>query len=367
MNIQARKLLLEMLRTALGLQLCTDVTNLSQSSWNDVLHVVQKQGLSALLMDAINKDENLANSIKSMRDGSSQILHIIGTATVFEKRYAQYEHAVFQLAKFASDNSFPMLVLKGYGLSLNYPIPSHRLCGDIDIFTFGRHEELDNAIYEKLGIVVNNKDTHHSKFIYDGFLVENHKAICDPDSYREHTKRNQLLSKLAKEDIREINGLLFPSLRFNSIHLLFHMAGDFASTGTNLRRLLDWSTFVYRHKSEIDWPFVFDVANEFGILSFLNAVNMICSKFVGYPADLFPVRLKDEKPNFDKIVNRMFRDLLTGESKPLEPYETNIFKYGLVKGIRYFHNRWKYEMVYQESFWKSLWRLTIMRLRKWQN
>lgn len=38
-----------------------------------------------------------------------------------------------------------MMVLKGYGLSLNYLKPSHRPCGDIDIWLFGKQKEADDA------------------------------------------------------------------------------------------------------------------------------------------------------------------------------------------------------------------------------
>lgn len=39
-----------------------------------------------------------------------------------------------------------MMVLKGYGLGKNYPAPNHRPCGDIDIWNFGRQEEVDALI-----------------------------------------------------------------------------------------------------------------------------------------------------------------------------------------------------------------------------
>lgn len=70
------------------------------------------------------------------------------------------------------------LILKGYGLSRLYPLPSHCPCGDIDIYL--RHSsdgnwnicDFGNNLMENKGIEVDYKSKKHSKFSYNGITVE---------------------------------------------------------------------------------------------------------------------------------------------------------------------------------------------------
>lgn len=66
-----------------------------------------------------------------------------------------------------------MMLLKGYGLSICWPVPEHRPVGDIDIYlgladsgcAFGHKniwKEADKVVSEKLGIKVDNTHHHHS-------------------------------------------------------------------------------------------------------------------------------------------------------------------------------------------------------------
>lgn len=45
-----------------------------------------------------------------------------------------------------------MVLLKGYCLSLNYPKPNHRPCGDIDIYLCGDGDKADDLLLSERGI-----------------------------------------------------------------------------------------------------------------------------------------------------------------------------------------------------------------------
>ena len=53
-----------------------------------------------------------------------------------EKVYRLQEKVIAKLASFYREHAIPMMVLKGYGLSLFYHVPEHRPYGDIDIWLF---------------------------------------------------------------------------------------------------------------------------------------------------------------------------------------------------------------------------------------
>ena len=325
--------------------------------------ILEEQVLSALCLDAVQQDKELSALMVSSAEQKQRMMRMFGASVQMEHRYARYEEAVKGLSSFAAESGLRMVVLKGYGLSLNYPVPAHRPCGDIDVYVLSPdmdssgYRALDEVVWRKKGIKVDVSSRHHSRFAFMGFMVENHITVMDPDSHKEYMELNILLSEEIGKDMREVNGVLLPSYRFYSIHLLAHMAGDFASTGTNLRRLLDWATFVDSAQvaGGVDWDFVFSTADRFGMLPFLNAINDICVRYLGYGKELFPVRCEMEKlQSFIHLSDRVFADLIACHEPVLHPSQTNFLHYAWVKGKKFMSNRWKYEMVYKESVWKAI-------------
>lgn len=334
--------------------------------------VAERQGLSALFLDTVQNDKELSASIVSSSELKQRMLNMLGTSLQLECQYAKYEAAVKRLSAFATECGLKLVVLKGYGLSMNYPVPAHRPCGDIDVYVISPVENLcgyrslNEAVKLKLGITVDESSRHHSRFAFMGFMVENHITVMDPDSHKENKELNKLLAEEVRNGVREANGVLLPSLRFYSIHLLAHMAGDFVSIGTDLRRLLDWVTFVNKvHASGgVDWNFVFCTAKRFGMLSFLNSINDICVRYLGCSKELFPVRCEAKKMlSFFRLSDRVFADLTAYHDPVLLPSQTNIFNYAWVKGMLFIKNRWKYNMVYKESAWKTMIRKGLNSIR----
>lgn len=69
----------------------------------------------------------------------------------------------------------PYDLLKGLGLSIYYPRPEHRECGDIDLWL--DNCDKGNRLIEELGIKINYDSEKHAVFHYKGVMVENH-SIC---------------------------------------------------------------------------------------------------------------------------------------------------------------------------------------------
>lgn len=341
--------------------------------WEQMRVIAETQGFSALFLDSLNEDKESLARITSSNVQKQWILDMLASMVQMEQQYVRYEKTVKKLSEFASKNGIKLLFLKGYGLSLNFPIPSHRPCGDIDILvlpesqnsSFNDYQKLDSIIFGKLGITVDKSSAHHSRFYMDGILVENHNTILDPDRHKENVELNRILAEEASLGVQEVNGVLLPSFRFNSLHLLAHMAGDFASTGTNLRRLLDWATFVDRaHQiNELDWDFVFSTAEHSGMSHFLNAINDICVRYLGYSSELFPRRFQNgSEASFHRLSDRVFRDLVKGPDPSLSPNQTSLFLYGLIKSKRFFKNRWKHRLVYRQPIIQSFFSLAMRNL-----
>lgn len=165
-----------------------------------------------------------------------------------EQVYELYVNTIKDLGRLIGSKGLYMMVMKGYGCSLHYPKPNHRPRGDNDIFLMdkeGRHDEemvkaIDDVVAKEKGAQISYDDEHHSIFAFGKCTVENHATVLNVSPYKVNIWINDLLEELAKDSTDEAAlGLVLPSARFYSIHLLRHMATDFATEKTTLRHVRD--------------------------------------------------------------------------------------------------------------------------------
>jgi hypothetical protein len=239
--------LLDLVAIGIGRQRLVDLTSLQ---WNNLLHLSQMQEVTGLVLDGINKYFEKKGNLEM----DFQIkMKWIGLTNQIETQYAHHEKVMRELADFYKKHEIRMMVLKGYGLSLNYPIPNHRKSGDIDIYLFGEHKKADKLIHDKFGVDVDNSHHHHTIFYFKEVSVENHYDFLNVHVRKSNLRIEKVLKELANKDYIEAGNVILPSAEFNAIHLLRHCAAHFASTKMNMRQVLDWGFFMEKHRKEIKW------------------------------------------------------------------------------------------------------------------
>lgn len=221
-------------------------------NWNDIQALAERQGLSAIVVDGVEKLPD------NMRPPKPVLLQWIGeTIQGFEFRFEQYKKAIGSLAGFYNQHGYKMMVLKGYGCGLNWPKPEHRPCGDIDIWQFGQQKEADTAITREKRIEVDNSHHHHSVFNWGEFTVENHYDFVNVYHHKSNADLEKIFKELGKDDTHcvKVNGadVYLPSPKLHTLFLLKHMMNDFTSFSVNLRQVLDWAFHIKEYGTEIDW------------------------------------------------------------------------------------------------------------------
>lgn len=105
--------------------------------WTAMRTLASKPGLSAIVLDGIQSlcDKGLLADGRAM-DYESKQSWVSLVLDKYELRYEHYTKRLAALAHFYNTHGFRLMALKGYGLGLNYPVPMHRPCGDIDIWAF---------------------------------------------------------------------------------------------------------------------------------------------------------------------------------------------------------------------------------------
>lgn len=319
------------------------------ADWPAVVALAYRQGVPGIVLDG------MATLPREQAPDRGTLLQLAGGVIRMEKHYLRHRKAIADLARFYGGEDIRMMLLKGYGLSLCWPRPEHRPMGDIDCYNFGRHEQADRMVRDRLGIGIDNSHHKHSVFHFNGVMVENHYDFLNVHGHKSTAEIERILKEMVPDKpaagdtaLRtcDIPGVWLPSDRFNALYLLRHSGEHFASVDMSLRIVLDWAFFV-RAAAPVDWTWLTGVLERVGMKPYLAVLNAICVRHLGFDAALFPMLPVDEK-----LVERALADILHPEVK--RERHDNPVREVAFRFSRWRRNGWKHDMVFRERRWQSL-------------
>lgn len=370
------------LRTALNGE-AFDVARLeglAQEDWQELVRLSQRHNVLPIVCDGLCGAEQTSdtssvggadhlptielpepNTARQNNLPSAVARQLAGLTIVSEEKYAQRVKVIEVLAKLFAEQNIPLMVLKGYGVSLYYPQPNHRSFSDVDIYNFGQIEKADQLAAERLGITVDGDVHHHTTFVFKGVLVENHFDFIEIHSHRSNAEYEKLLKAEAAKDFTEHTVgdqiIRLPSPMFNALFLMRHMASHYAAERVSVRHLCDWKQFVEHEGDKIDWQRVNAIYEQFNMKRFADAVTNICIEHLGMNPNIVP-DTKSDRTLEDRIIN----DILYAEFDAPQP--KGAIKIVLWKTRRYMANRWKHELIYNEPWVKTFFCSTYSHLLK---
>ena len=133
--------LFQLLRSALGSQSAEGLP--SDIDWKEVIDLSFEQGVAAIAVDGLgfahdNDDDNLNQESLEPALDSPELEDVkyewFGAVFLCEEDYQGYLAKLQELMGLYRSEGIRAMVLKGYGLGLNYPIPAHRPTGDVDVY-----------------------------------------------------------------------------------------------------------------------------------------------------------------------------------------------------------------------------------------
>lgn len=333
--------------------------------WSGLVDIAFNQSAAAMIADGVQEVNDCFPDLQlTLDDPSLEPLkyELLAEPLAAEQDYARYKASIASLAKFLGENGVSMMLLKGYGLSLNYPVPDHRPCGDIDIYCARKPGKVDYLVKEKLGIEVLPCESHHSSFKYEDWTVENHYSFMDTDNYRSNfmfEKELMQLEEECREEI-EIDGVKFfiPAPTLMVVHLVRHAGSDFASNTITLRQLLDWALLIDKRSADIDWPIVESIVDRMGMRGFFDMMNDLSVNALGIESEKFPNFKSDAG-----LRERAIEDILYAPRVCDFPDYHKKLAYGIAKTRQAWNNRWKCRLVFNESFLSLYWQKAINRLK----
>lgn len=344
---------LELIRKGIGHSSCSLPEDID---WNALAVLSEKQGLSAIVVDGIERLQDRERPPRALL-----LQWIGGTFQGYEYRFEQYCHALAELSSWYKAHGFKMMVLKGYGCSLNWPKPEHRPCGDIDIWLFGKQKDADKLLKLEKGIDVENDRQHHTVFLWGDFMVENHFDFLDVYHHKSNVRLEKIFKELSKDDTHFIDiygeKVYLPSPSMHALFLLKHMMSHFAAEGITLRQIMDWGFFVEKQGVKVDWDWLLDTMDRFGMINAYNVFNAICVEDLGFSSAIFPL------VQFNPFMkDRVLEDILHPEYA--EKLPSSLIPRVVYKIRRWLGNSWKHELCYKESLWSAFWSGVYNHLRK---
>lgn len=357
------QLMLYFLKVALGKATTVDLPNATFDK-NTLLEAAMKQCITAVVFDGMRQWMAAQPATTVSYDEKVSKLKWMAMAMKAEKKYAKHQKAMAELAELYGQVGIRMMVLKGYGLAQYWPIPAHRGLGDIDIFltyasdhqctdTMPAWQRGDEALKQRLGIAIDGSHHHHSVFVYDNLMVENHFDFINVHSHRSNRWIENVFKQLAAESHEELtldNGAIIavPSPTLNCLFTARHTAVHFAAEHMNLRQLTDWALLIEHRHADIDWTLFWDMCRKMGMEKFVLCQAFIAIEQLGFDRQLF--HIPESQAQFGTkehtLIMRVLDNIL---------HRTDEGNYG--KGIAYIINRaklwqsniWKHRIVYKDS------------------
>ena len=343
--------LFPLLRLSLGTSSdAGDLSALTRADWEALVNLSFSQGVAALAVDGLQKAYELNPKLRLEIDKpelEELRYELFGGAMTVEADYSRHREVIAELMAFYRDMAVKPMLIKGYGLSLDYPTPEHRASGDIDVYLYHLGEYADQMVASRLGIGVKQNEDKHSVFEFKGITVENHATFTNVVEYPSHRQMEEFLQEEAqKARAVEMGGavMYLPTAMFNAVFLPCHIAGHFVYGGMSLKQIVDWAVFVSRHHGEIDWTRVFELAEGAGFLPLLKALNGIVVRSLGVGRECVP---DDFGP--ERVMERVMEELLApAVDRRSESY--------LAKVCRFFGAKWKYDLVFRDNYYLTFFR-----------
>ena len=357
------KALFTLLRLGLGnstleTESLTDFMIMSAEKWNKIGETATNHGVLGIVMDGV--DILSTTPYGATRELSTQLkLEWIGQVMMIEEGNRHQMQVMNDLAQKWIKEGCRVMVMKGQVNGMFYPKPEHRSPGDIDCYLFENYQ-FGNDIAKGIGADVDESWYKHSQISYNGELFENHQYFVHTrGGKRSKMLQNELKNALKVNDWHTFpdSGVLLPPIQWNAMFLTYHACAHFISEGLMLKQLLDWAMFLKFAEYKIDWQSFYEFCDRYHYRHFVDAITSICVEKLGVKLTNTNIVAKSEYSN--RIIQSIFEN---GSICRSGDWNERI---QIVKAL--FHNRWKYEEIYNESVWKQLWYYASGYLFKTEN
>ena len=271
------KLFFGLIQVSIGTKNCLDEVP-DGEDWVHLFDLANKQSLTSVLIEGINRDSTIAQSIDK-----ALLLEWIGLNQLTVSQNQLQNRRAGELCKLFKDGGFRSAILKGQGTALYYEHPEYRQCGDIDIWVEGNRNRVLNFIKER-GVLTDGIDVQHTnaKFFHD---VEVEVHFLPSFMYSPGNNRNLQSFFSAKADSQFSNnnieaGFAHTTMEFDLVFSLVHIYRHLFSEGIGMRQLMDYY-HILLHSDANQRKEAFAMLRRLGLKSFTGGIMWILLRSFG--------------------------------------------------------------------------------------
>ena len=212
--------------------------------------------------------------------------------------YYQIEHFTRTTVSLLRENHIDCYLLKGLSLADCYPVPEYRKLGDLDLY-LAEPEMLSQAqtVLESSGYILQDElSDHHVTYYYTfpktgrRFILELHYRVVGQYQY---SRTNELVDLVysptqLKKSSQMIHGYSYTVLPPTEyvFYMIHHMLKHYLYSGFGIRLLCDFTFYLKRHESEIDFDQIHTWCRESRISHLYEIILESCRMYLGLPASI---------------------------------------------------------------------------------
>lgn len=201
------------------------------------------------------------------------------------------------LHKFFNEStpSVPFELIKGLAVSVYYPNPLHRVCGDIDLY-FCNPDSVKKASerLEQVGISVKYGGNNDSSCVINQVIIELHPELIElHNPIIQGRLRKWEKEVFHKSTVNPVyNGIEIPVPIPEAHHILIstHILKHLLNEGVGLRQLCDAAILLKGLNSETDKSKLKELCSDLGIYKWSCLLYSFLSEHLGLPEEYLPFK-----------------------------------------------------------------------------
>ena len=209
--------------------------------------------------------------------------------------YYQIEHFTRTTVSLLRENHIDCYLLKGLSLADCYPVPEYRKLGDLDLY-LSEPETLSQAqtVLESNGYILQDElSDHHVTYYYTfpktgrRFILELHYRVVGQYQY---SRTNEIVDSVyspahLKKSSQMIHGYSYTVLPPTEyvFYMIHHMLKHYLYSGFGIRLICDFTFYLKRHESEIDFDQIHTWCRGSRISHLYEIILESCRIYLGLP------------------------------------------------------------------------------------
>lgn len=268
----------------------TDLSLFEENTdWRALLRMAEKQTVTGVVYDAIL---TLPSPLQSPADLLRQMhLHTVRIA----QSHSLLNERLAEIVLLLQAEGIHSVLLKGQGVARNYPDPSRRTCGDIDLYVGAKHYERVCTLCHEKGMLDERaaESIQHLHFGYKGVNIEIHRIagvmLCNRRNRLFRRWSDQLLQgNTCRSVLINDANVSLPPIRFDAFFIFYHTYKHFITGGVGLRQLCDWAMYLHAFRDEIDRDLLLKDLKRFHLLHAWRVMGTIAVEHLMLPEEDFP-------------------------------------------------------------------------------